>query len=665
MAKRAHTPDMESSMRVRRKRRLFKNKRIFLLFLLLSIVVLSISALFAYVQLSANYHRYSALAMSGAQHMRTALTSLESLRTHPFSLETVSQARQEFVAAQTDISQVQDGLAPFEGVGSLVPVYGSRLVSAVHLTSLALDVSQAGISGCKILAILFARFHDPLNISGSALTLADYTTISSDYQQAQAALNAAMDVAQQLKPGDVSFDARLGKLLQEFQDRIPALRVALAELDQLLPSLPSILGIGTPAHYLVEVLDSSELRPTGGFIGNYGILTLAGGRPLPVHITDVDLLDKPYKFSGRTIPYPPAYHWFTQYLASQSWSLRDSNLDADFPTAARYGEQNFEREGGNVPLQGVISLTPYLIQQALNITGPISVPEYHETITAQNLVERIHYHQLGKAGEGPDYIPSPDGYSSLRKHFTALLAEHLLARIRQLPASAQSSFVALFAHALQSKDVQVYLNAGAAESVLLQYHLAGTIQSPPGDGLFIVDANVGGDKANSFITSTASDQVTIDAHGDAIHHAVLTYSWKQKGNIYGSFLYKDYVRVYVPPGSVLLSQQGWRSAGTSAAFEREVWAGSFTLVYGQSVTITLNWRVPGAAKQVAHGWQYGYLLQRQAGKVATISLQITLPHSAVLTGKSAGLKSSGPSTLVSAPGAALTSDLNINVEYRS
>src|SRR5581483_355716 len=505
MAKRAHTPDMESSMRVHRKRRLFKNKRIFLLFLLLSIVVLSISALFAYVQLSANYHRYSALAMSGAQHMRTALTSLESLRTHPFSLETVSQARQEFVAAQTDISQVQDGLAPFEGVGSLVPVYGSRLVSAVHLTSLALDVSQAGISGCKILAILLARFHDPLNISGSALTLADYTTISSDYQQAQAALNAAMDAAQQLKPGDVSFDARLGKLLQEFQDRIPALRVALAELDQLLPSLPSILGIGTPAHYLVEVLDSSELRPTGGFIGNYGILTLAGGRPLPVHITDVDLLDKPYKFSGRTIPYPPAYHWFTQYLASQSWSLRDSNLDADFPTAARYGEQNFEREGGNVPLQGVISLTPYLIQQALNITGPISVPEYHETITAQNLVERIHYHQLGKAGEGPDYIPSPDGYSSLRKHFTALLAEHLLARIRQLPASAQSSFVALFAHALQSKDVQVYLNAGAAESVLLQYHLAGTIQSPPGDGLFIVDANVGGDKANSFITSTASD----------------------------------------------------------------------------------------------------------------------------------------------------------------
>ncbi|HEU0002628.1 MAG TPA: DUF4012 domain-containing protein [Ktedonobacteraceae bacterium] len=597
--------------------------------------------------------------------MRTALSRLESLQAHPFSLEAVSQAQQEFVAAQTNIGKIQAGLAPLEGVGSLVPVYGSRLVSAIRLTSLAVDVSRAGISGCKILEILLARLHDPLNAGGSALTFADYTTINSDYQEAQTALNAAMYVAQQLKPGDVAFDARLEKLLQEFQDKIPTLRVSLAELDQLLPSLPSILGIGAPAHYLLEVLDSSELRPAGGFIGNYGILTLAGGRPLPVHITDVDLLDKPYKFSGRTIPYPPAYRWFTQYLASQSWSLRDSNLDADFPTAARYGEQNFEREGGNVPLQGVIAVTPYLIQQALDITGSVSVPEYHETITAQNLVERIHYHQLGDAGEGPDYTPSPDGYSSLRKHFTALLAEHMLARIRQLPASAQSSFVALFAHALQSKDVQVYLNASAAENILLQYHLAGAIQSPPGDGLFIVDANVGRDKANSFITSTINDQVTIDSSGDAIHHAVLEYSWKQKGNIYGSPLYKDYVRVYVPSDSVLLSQQGWQIAGASAAFDRKVWAGSFTLVYGQSVTITLIWRVPGAAKLVAHNWQYGYLLQRQAGKVEAITLQIALPHGTVLAGKTTGLKSSSQSLLLLAPDVALTSDLNIKVEYRS
>ncbi|MGH2481892.1 MAG: DUF4012 domain-containing protein, partial [Ktedonobacteraceae bacterium] len=356
---------------------------------------------------------------------------------------------------------------------------------------------------------------------------------------------------------------------------------------------------------------------------------------------------------------------FTQYLASQSWSLRDSNLDADFPTAARYGEQNFEREGGNVPLQGVISVTPSLIQQALAITGPVSVPEYHETITAQNLVERIHYHQLGDAGEGPDYIPSPDGYSSLRKHFTALLAEHMLARIRQLPVSAQSSFVVLFAHALQSKDVQVYLNAGAAESILLQYHLAGAIQSPPGDGLFVVDANVGRDKANSFITSTVSDQVIIDANGDAIHHAVLQYSWKQKGNIYGLPLYKDFARVYVPAGSVLLSQQGWQAAGASVAFDRKVWAGSFTLVYAQSVTITLIWRVPGAAKLVAHNWQYGYLLQRQAGKVEFITLHIALPRGTILTGNATGLKSSSQSTLVLAQGVALTKDLNINVEYRS
>ncbi len=139
----------------------------------------------------------------------------------------------------------------------------------------------------------------------------------------------------------------------------------------MLPALPTLLGIGTPAHFLLEILDSTELRPGGGFIGNYGIATFHGGRLTTAHITDTYLLDKPFESAGHTIPYPPAYSWFAHYLAPSSWSLRDSNLDADFPTAARYGESNYEREGGNVPLQGVIAITPSFIEQVLNITGPI------------------------------------------------------------------------------------------------------------------------------------------------------------------------------------------------------------------------------------------------------------------------------------------------------
>jgi hypothetical protein len=87
------------------------------------------------------------------------------------------------------------------------------------------------------------------------------------------------------------------------------------------------------------------------------------------------------------------YSWFD--IAPTSWSLGDSNLDADFPTNAKNAQQNYKKEGGTTPVQGVIAITPLLIQHALTITGPIAVPEYHETVTAQNLLDRIQYYQVG------------------------------------------------------------------------------------------------------------------------------------------------------------------------------------------------------------------------------------------------------------------------------
>ena len=55
-----------------------------------------------------------------------------------------------------------------------------------------------------------------------------------------------------------------------------------------------MLGVGAPANYIVLSLDRSELRPGGGFQGNYGVLSLEGGKqsqdhPLSLH--DVYALD--------------------------------------------------------------------------------------------------------------------------------------------------------------------------------------------------------------------------------------------------------------------------------------------------------------------------------------------------------------------------------------
>ncbi len=421
-----------------------------------------------------------------------------------------------------------------------------------------------------------------------------------------------------------------------FHQYLPTVETWLNDADALLAVAPILLGVSTPSHYLIEVLDSTELRPGGGFIGNFGIATVAGGKLIDAHIADSYLFDGAFHSTGQDIPYPAAYQWFSRYLAPASWSLRDSNLEADFPTSAQLGELNYKREGGNTPLQGLIAITPTLIQHLLAVTGPIAMPEYHETVTAQNLVDLIHYHQLGPGQEGTD-APSPDGHSSVRKHFTELLAEHFMARTHQLPSSTMATIIRVMLNDLRSKDLQVYFNAVAAETALQNLHVASTINSTVNDGLFVVDANISQNKANSFIATTLNDQVTINANGNAFHQTTLRYSWTTAGNVYGSLIYRDYVRVYMPIGSVVMQQQGWQPAGTSTAYGRKVLAGTILFKFHETFTLHLEWMVPHAAKMDAQGWHYQYEVQRQAGTHWVLNLEIDLPSCATIKNTVGGL----------------------------
>lgn len=585
-------------------------------------------------------------AQAGIQHLRDAEASLSRLSKNPFDTKSIAQAQQEFSSALSLFQQVGASLNALPGISTSVPLVGSKVTAAQHLLPLATEVSQMGVVACKTLNLLLPELRNPMGTTGPRLTQADLTTAGQNLQQIQVTLNLLTSQIDHLQPADLQLEPSLAKYVGIFRKDGPALQDALNQAQTFLTVAPELLGVSAPANYLLEIMDSTELRPGGGFIGNYGTVTLTNARVTNIFMTDIDLIDKPFEMAGKTIPYPPTYSWFD--LAPESWSFRDSNLDADFPTDARNGEQTYaleapyELQGGPAKsLQGVIAITPWFMEGLLKITGPINMqPDYNETVTAQNLVDRIHAHQLG-ANHGSELIPSSDGHSSQRKRFTSLLAEHLIARVRQLTnsPSAMSSLFKLVINSLHAKDIQIYLNASSAESILQHYQLASTIQAPVGDSLFVVDANIAADKANDFIKYTMHDQVTIDTSGNAIHHTTLSYAWTLQGQHqnYGSPVYRDYVRIYVPPDSALQSQNGWQSQGTGQAFGRAVWSGYFTLQSGQTQVITLNWTVPNAAKFDARGWHYQDLIQKQAGDTWTLNLQVTPPSCAVNNRASGGL----------------------------
>jgi hypothetical protein len=385
-------------------------------------------------------------------------------------------------------------------------------------------------------------------------------------------------------------------------------------------------------------MDSSELRPGGGFIGNYGILTLTGGHLSGLHIQDVDLLDKDYRYGKKVIPLPPGYNWFAD--TSAKWGFRDSNLDADFPTDARYAEQLYQQEGGTESFQGVIAITPWIIQSALRITGPVDVPEFKDTVTADNLIDEIHKYQLSSLAPGPDDVIDPTTGTSLRKRFTGFLFQHFLQKVKDQTAKDMSPFAKLLLDSLHSKDIQIAFNDAGVERALNHYHVDSAIEAPTaGDSLMMVDANVVASKINYFLQYTLTERVTLDAAGTATHTTTLTYFWPpDPSTLVRSFpagyppLYIAYLRVYVPPGAQLLSQTGWIGSPTTTAFGREVWGGRVLMHIGDHHPVVLTWKLPNAATKTGDQWHYASLLQREAGTTFALDYSLTLPACGKLMG---------------------------------
>src|SRR5256885_6376652 len=623
------SPQEGSPVLIRKKRRLPARKRIARKFfqavpvLLLVCILGSVVGTAGYQTYSATYQHEMSLAQSGLSHLQTAVSLIESWSKNTFNASPVLRAQHEFATAYTDLAQLDSDLQSYAGVAPLIPGLGPRFSAALHVVPLAMKLSQAGIAGCDALKLIVTRFHEPLSI-GSGLSIADLAVIGNDLHQVKVNVNQAVAGVNALRPGDLRFNAYLGKAVAQFLHYLPSLQTLLHEADQLLPALPTLLGISAPAYYLVELLDTTELRPGGGFIKDYGFATLIGGRLSAAHISDANLLDANFAQTGQTLSLPPAYSWFNQ--VTDSWNLRDSNLDADFPTAARYAEQNYSSEHARVDLQGVMAITPALMANALAITGPIGIPELHQTVTTRNLVDLIHYYQYGpgslRQGGG---ILAPGENADGSRNFTELLAQHFLARLHQLPASDFPKFLQVLITSLQTKDLQIYFNAPAAENLLQSLNAGATIQPSVGDSFFVVDANISANHVNQLLTKTMDDQVSIDGDGNATHHTTMRYAWLTNGETFGPPTYSDYVRVYVPSSSSLQGQQGWQPRGTSYAFGREVWAGSFSLSHGETLTISLTWTAKGAAKKDSAGWHYQYLVQHQAGSSWRLNVRVTVP----------------------------------------
>ena len=312
----------------------------------------------------AEYHHVKSQAAVGLTDLKAAEVDLKTLETNPFDTTAIMAAQGELTQANLAFIQMNDSIQHIPGVLGLVPIVGSEVDAVLQIGPIAVEATQAGVLGCQILGILAPKLKNPLSTSIAGLTTADIATIDGKFTTLYSLASTILAQVRALPPSATSLDPRLGPLLSSVSTNMPQFEQGLQDAKNVVAMLPQLLGVGKPANYLLEVMDSTELRPGGGFIGNFGDVTLSGGRMQgKPQIKDVDLLDQHYK--GITLP--SQFSWFTS--GGRVLGFRDSNLDADFPSDAKRALQIYNYENGSSVLdnnsagpitsfQGVIAVTP-------------------------------------------------------------------------------------------------------------------------------------------------------------------------------------------------------------------------------------------------------------------------------------------------------------------
>lgn len=373
----------------------------------------------------------------------------------------------------------------------------------------------------------------------------------------------------------------------------------------LINNLPVVLGGDKNKVYLALFQNNMELRPTGGFIGSYGILNFGGGKLNSLTVNDVYSADGQLK--GHIEPPSP----IKDYLGEASWFLRDSNWNPDFGVSAVRAEWFLNKEVEQ-KVDGTIAIDLYPIKNILNYTGPIFLPDYNLTVDSSNLYEKTQQESEANFFAG----------SRKKASFLTALSRVLISEISKLNTKQKMGVLKAMYVGLEGRSIQIHFNdPNLQESVDKLSWNGGVPKYSCGNACYFdyfgdVEANLGVNKSNYFINRNINLNVGIN--NDLITrdvNIVLNNSANQALGAGGT--YKAYLRILIPleakitKSKIITGQsEDDLKIDSSIVGERQEIGAYIEILPGTNKTINFSWESKIGDKKYD---KYGLFVRKQAG----------------------------------------------------
>ena len=369
-------------------------------------------------------------------------------------------------------------------------------------------------------------------------SLTDSISLSQDnLAKALMEIQTASQELKQVKVESLPDEIQTGVI--SLKEKLPLVEEMLSQVLDYSDAFLKILGHDNSRQYLLIFQNNSEIRATGGFIGTYGLLTLDRGEIKDLFVDGIFNADG--QLHEKIIPPKPIQK------ISTAWSMHDANWFPDFPTSAEKIEWFYEKTGGPT-VDGVISLTPTVIERLLELTGPIPMPEYEVILDSSNFVELIQYEVE------IDY----DKVLNKPKKILVDFVPKFIEAVNSLSFQEKQEVLDILFNCLTEKHILVYFNNSSLEEIMVKEGWAGELLETDKDYLSVVSSNINGYKTDKMIEETIEHQAEIQEDGSIIDTVTITrkhqggnseYDWWNRVN-------SNYLRVYLPLGSELISAQG-------------------------------------------------------------------------------------------------------------
>ncbi len=411
----------------------------------------------------------------------------------------------------------------------------------------------------------------------------------------------------------------LKKITAVQEGDLSVIRRASSGLASFIGSIPDLLGNKERKTYLVLFQDSSELRPVGGVVSSYGLMTFEKGHLVNFEIQDVSVADS--QLSGYVEPPAP----LKQYLGVNTWKLRDVNWNPDFPTTAARAAWFIDKELG-LKVNGVVAVDTTFIKKIVKRLGTLKIVETNERVGADVLDGLI----LQAKSKNSNYI--------------LVLAKSLATLLEDKSSNQVTAIGRGLVDSLAQKHIVLWTDNNNANSALARSGWDGSVRKVlcpqvslgekslnclP-DYVQLVEANLGNNSANLFIDREYSLDVTVDK-SKITHRLTISYKNMPRQGIGED--YKTYIRLYGSDTSVLTLAasvngvlQERLSIDETIEKDKKVFGTFITIPRETSRDIVFIWETINS-KKVEDGGSLVLFWQKQTGIVSDpVNLRIVLPN---------------------------------------